>query len=294
MLVHKHRPMEKASVHSSTILGVMSGILVSLDWLCLGLVIPMRGYTEFRNLVHLSRPNLDFQSPVFVVPLGSGSVVQALVSVFLGIRNVVLESGISLVGSPYRFAEFLGVVAQSTFSGPGHSIRFVWVSLLGIEDNSESECIGNLGNVVESISEHLLPGRVAFFDTSRDVKVCDTGHEYGILFQDFRHGGLHVGKDLLHAFSNVGFVRVTITITVTITVGERQTCSLATNRGANALGGSRLAQECFVGTVLSSVENLKGGMFQFVFESVHSHSAGEGRVDAKGFPADALGISRES
>mmetsp|Transcript_4448 Transcript_4448/g.10771 ORF Transcript_4448/g.10771 Transcript_4448/m.10771 type:complete len:281 (+) Transcript_4448:731-1573(+) len=280
--------MEKASVHSSTILGVMSGILVSLDWLCLGLVIPMRGYTEFRNLVHLSRPNLDFQSPVFVVPLRSGSVVQALVSVFLGIRNVVLESGISLVGSPYRFAEFLGVVTQSTFSRPGHSIRFVWVSLLGIEDNSESKCIGNLGNVVESIPEHLLPGRVAFFDTSRDVKVCDTGHEYGILFQDFRHGGLNVGKDLLHAFSNVGFVRVTVG------VGERQTGSLATNRGANTLGGSRLAQECLVGTVLSSVENLKGGMFQFVFESVHSHSAGEGRVDAKGFPADALGISRES
>mmetsp|Transcript_18808 Transcript_18808/g.46684 ORF Transcript_18808/g.46684 Transcript_18808/m.46684 type:complete len:244 (-) Transcript_18808:1053-1784(-) len=89
-----------------------------------------------------------------------------------------------------------------------------------------------------------------------------------------------MSQDFFHAFTNVGFIGHRVGF---IACGH-----------ADVLRGTRLAQERFVGTMLSSVKNLKGSVFQLVLEAMHSHAACQRCVDAEGFAADAVGFLGES
>mmetsp|Transcript_7790 Transcript_7790/g.18775 ORF Transcript_7790/g.18775 Transcript_7790/m.18775 type:complete len:207 (-) Transcript_7790:1454-2074(-) len=128
-----------------------SGFLAS------GLVVPMRSNSKLCDIVHFSRSNLNFHAPYLSLPVGGGSVVQALVSIGLGRGNVILETSIFQSRSPSLQAQLLSIVAKSTFASTNHFIGFILVVLLGVQNNAKSNGIWNLKDVIALVAKHLFP-----------------------------------------------------------------------------------------------------------------------------------------
>ena len=231
------------------------------------LVVKVGRQAVLGDLVHLPRPDLDLQRPVLSAPPRRRRVVQALVSVGLGLVDVVLEPAPVAVevGLPVRGAQALDVVAQRPLAGGRDLGRLGGRLLPGVEDDAEGQGVGDVEEAGRPGPEDLPPQAVGFLDAGGDDDVVGRRGEGGVGVQDGLDAGGHPPQDAGHPLPD----------------GEGGTVGRVAV-GVVVVEDEGLAAQVHDAVVLPAVLQAEGGALQLVLEAVHPQAAGEGGVDVEG------------